>query len=490
MATSILFPGSTAGPALSADPTSYTFGVQISVSQNCVLNAVRFFSPTGAAVLPQTIGVYQVTGAGTGTLVHSESATWSGAAGSGWVRAKFSAPPALVTGTQYKVVVLQNTGANWYGTFSHYWSTVVPSSGSLVSGIITAPGNAGADGGQCTFNMGAALTYPTSSFNESNYYISPEVATEKFNTGTTAAIGGQVHSTPFTFTIPAGVAVGDVMVVAVDTFTFTPASLGVSTPTSGTGGANTWTPVAPGVTGGPSGGVQNYSTAWWRVATATDPGSTFTISWTGAIPSNDQFWWTACLVSYTGFYTASPLGAVPAPNAGAGTAVGACPSGSTQRANSWSVYLCPSTIGGSGSITGIPSGTIQRELLNPGSGVDCAIADSNGAVGDAASGIGGGSFTANNPSDWWSAWTLELATEASSGANVNGVPAAVAVAAPTGTENTTVNGVPAAVAATAPTGTESISLTGPVASVAVAAPIGQARGVVASKGGLFLAHFP
>jgi len=54
----------------------------------------------------------------------------------------------------------------------------------ITSGPLSAPNNAGGDGGQDTFNVGGSLTYPSGSFNAANYWLDPEV------TATAAAGGG------------------------------------------------------------------------------------------------------------------------------------------------------------------------------------------------------------------------------------------------------------------------------------------------------------
>jgi hypothetical protein len=239
------------------------------------------------------------------------------------------------------------------------------------------------------------------------------------NTGTTATLGQSAHTVPFTFTIPAGVLAGDVMLVSVNTFSFPLTGPATSTPTSGGG---SWTAVGP-LVAAQDGTAGVFATAWYRVATAGDPGSTFTISWTGGVGGTDGFWWTATHDSYTGFWTPDPVAQSITPTSGAQTAVGSCPSGTSLRSGSWVVQLGPITPNSSGTITGVPSGMTQRQLSNGNSGVSCASADSGASVGAAGTPIGGGSFTTSNATDnWWAEWTIELATV--------GAPAA-AVSAPT-----------------------------------------------------------
>lgn len=187
MVTYRLWPSSPAA-TLTADPVAYTMGTQFSVSQAATLSGVWFYSAAGAAVLPQTIALYQFIGSA--SLVHSETASWSGAAGSGWVRAAFASPPVLTAGVAYKAAVLQNTAANWYSATAHYWDTG-PGSNGLTNGILSAPNNTGANGGQCSYTAGSALQYPATSFNATSYWIDPEVTT-----GTTLQGAASLAATP------------------------------------------------------------------------------------------------------------------------------------------------------------------------------------------------------------------------------------------------------------------------------------------------------
>jgi hypothetical protein len=157
--------------ALTADTTAYTMGVQFTVSRPMVLQAIWFFSAAGAASLPSTITLYQVSG---GTVIHSEAATWSGAAGSGWVRAAFTSPPSVAAATAYKAAIFDNAGNSFYATTANYWSSG-PGASGITNGPLSAPNNAGGDGGQDTFTVGAGQAYPATASNASNYWLDPEV---------------------------------------------------------------------------------------------------------------------------------------------------------------------------------------------------------------------------------------------------------------------------------------------------------------------------
>ena len=167
--------GQPATPAtLTADAQPYTMGVQFSVSSAAVsptLSGIWFYSAPSAVDLPGTIALYAVAGA---SLVHSETPSWSGAVGSGWVRSSFASPPALTAATDYKACVLQSAAANWYAATANYW-TSGPGASGITSGPVTAPNSAGGDGGQDTFTNSGTIAYPATSFNGGNYWVDPEI---------------------------------------------------------------------------------------------------------------------------------------------------------------------------------------------------------------------------------------------------------------------------------------------------------------------------
>lgn len=174
MAVYTLFSQGATGSSLTADNLGYTMGVQFSVTltggQTATMSGIWFYSATGATVLPATITLWDTTG----TLIHSETPSWSGAAGSGWVRSSFSSPPSLTSGTNYVGSVFYGGGSNWYSTIAHYWDTGAGQNG-ITNGPLSAPNNAGASHGQDSFNQAVSQQFPNTSFNATNYWMDPEV---------------------------------------------------------------------------------------------------------------------------------------------------------------------------------------------------------------------------------------------------------------------------------------------------------------------------
>lgn len=182
MPVSTLFGQPAAPVTLTADNATYTMGVQFSVSAPAALTGLWFFSPPGAVDLPAACCIYLITGAGTGSQVAGTvqlTPSWSGAAGSGWVKVTYDGSVTLTPGNQYRACILHNQGGNFYGATATYWAGGGPGAGGITSGVLSAPAAINADlTNQDAFLANtAALTYPTGQFQSSNYWIDVEVTT-------------------------------------------------------------------------------------------------------------------------------------------------------------------------------------------------------------------------------------------------------------------------------------------------------------------------
>lgn len=201
--------GQPASPAtLASDGATYNMGVQFSVNvSGATATGIWFYSPPGADVLPDWIDIYQVTGGGTGTLVVQQNLpSWSGAVGSGWVRASFTSPPTLTSGQAYKGCVAKTTGGNFYAATAHYWDTG-SGSGGVTNGPLSAPNNAGADVGQDSFaGPLASPSYPNGAFNAANYWVDVEVTTSGATNVSVSDAAGMVES----LTIATAISLADV----------------------------------------------------------------------------------------------------------------------------------------------------------------------------------------------------------------------------------------------------------------------------------------
>lgn len=148
--------------------TGGTVGLHFSVSEACPLAALWLYSPSGHSltVLPTAIALYDYA---TNALIHSETGvTWSGAAGSGWVRAAFASPPELAPGTEYTAAAFRSSGAWFIYDSDTGWS------GDVTSGPITAPVSDGTQGWYNEDNT-TAISFPGSQLAGYNWYLDVEV---------------------------------------------------------------------------------------------------------------------------------------------------------------------------------------------------------------------------------------------------------------------------------------------------------------------------
>jgi hypothetical protein len=149
-----------------------TNGLHFTVSVASTLAGIWHYSPSGYSQtqLPVTIGLYTTQSSpSTGTLVTSQAATWSGAAGSGWVFAAFTSPPSLASGTAYMAVQFRNDATDGWFCFTD------PFTWPVTSGIVTAPEDVST--GQGWYNIGTALAFPATQLAGYNWWMDVQVTT-------------------------------------------------------------------------------------------------------------------------------------------------------------------------------------------------------------------------------------------------------------------------------------------------------------------------
>jgi hypothetical protein len=142
-----------------------TNGIKFSVSSPANLTGYWFYSFSGAGQLPARVALFD----NTGTLVpgtDDTSPSWSGAAGSGWVKYTFASPPALSTGIQYTAAVSNSptSGNTWYSITAGSWS------GGITNGPLSCPDQAD------TFND-FSWGFPSGAFGNFNIWLDVEVTT-------------------------------------------------------------------------------------------------------------------------------------------------------------------------------------------------------------------------------------------------------------------------------------------------------------------------
>ena len=221
-----------------------------------------------------------------------------------------------------------------------------------------------------------------------------------YNTGVT---GSASTASSVNITIPSGVNVNDVMIMALEVFCETSTAPTISF--SGAGGSWTLVPMTSGTnpevaTAGSS--IWSYCYAYYRVATAGDPGATLTISESGS--ASGTTWLSVDIEAYTGANTSSPIDVATGSNANNSNTTQPGPTINTVQANDWGIQLAGAGIG-SGTLGGPAT---SRHTVTSTALIAAGISDTNGAVAAGAS-IGGGTWTQGGGSAWWSLFTIGLA---------------------------------------------------------------------------------
>ncbi len=139
----------------SGDASSVEVGVTFTAQQNGFISGIRFYKST--ANVGTHIGNLWSSG---GVLL--ASATFAGESASGWQKVTFSSPVAITANTSYVASYFAPSGH--YSADSGYFAT---------SGVSNPPlaalANSSAANG--TFSYTSVSTFPTSSFNATNYWV-------------------------------------------------------------------------------------------------------------------------------------------------------------------------------------------------------------------------------------------------------------------------------------------------------------------------------
>lgn len=150
-----------------------TIAMEFAVSAGQQVTNIWHYSAPACTALPDDCAVYSV--ASQTAVVTVPSATWSGAAGSGWVRCTNFPATALAAGS-YKVATHRAaTGPQWFSAVDAFFTTGGGSAG-FTNGPLSAPNSAGSANGQGSFNntTPGVLTYPTQT-NGETYWLDVEI---------------------------------------------------------------------------------------------------------------------------------------------------------------------------------------------------------------------------------------------------------------------------------------------------------------------------
>ncbi len=136
------------------DNSPLELGMKFSASTSGTLTGIRFYKATGDTG-PHTGSIWTADG----TLI--ATVTFTNESLSGWQTAKFSSPIQITAGTTY-IASYHTTGS--YVATANYFST------DHTSGALTGLSSA-ASGGNGVFSYGTNTTFPTSSYQASNYWV-------------------------------------------------------------------------------------------------------------------------------------------------------------------------------------------------------------------------------------------------------------------------------------------------------------------------------
>lgn len=147
-----------------------TVTTEFTMSADAALSGIWYYSPSGSTGLPAQCGIFRTSDQ---ALIASNVApSWSGAAGSGWIRCVFPGTDTLHNTVTYLVAVYLGN-ANVGGKQTLFWTTG-PGASGFTSGPLTAPNYTSSGNVQGMVQSGnLGLAYPT--ITESGSWYGPDV---------------------------------------------------------------------------------------------------------------------------------------------------------------------------------------------------------------------------------------------------------------------------------------------------------------------------
>jgi hypothetical protein len=157
--------GQTGGGHIDSFTDPLLNGVAFSVSAAVTLTGIWWYSASGAGQLPVACGVFD---SGTHLVVtgtQDNSPTWSGAAGSGWVRCGYDGSVTLSPSSSYVAAVWNGAtgGQQWYSISS---GPVSP----ITSGPLSSPSD------PSRWTESASFSFPDQTYGDNNIWADVEVS--------------------------------------------------------------------------------------------------------------------------------------------------------------------------------------------------------------------------------------------------------------------------------------------------------------------------
>ena len=179
----------------SGDGSAVTVGTAFTSDSPGFITGVRFYK-SAANTGTHVGGLYTASG----TLL--ASATFTGESASGWQTVNFSSPVSVTANTTYIVAYFAPLGH--YSADPDYWFTPSPTGGNILDSSPLHAVQASTTVNNGFFSYGAGLTFPTSTFQDTNYYVDPTFmpATGSPGQPTNVVASGANASATVTWTAP------------------------------------------------------------------------------------------------------------------------------------------------------------------------------------------------------------------------------------------------------------------------------------------------
>ena len=165
-------------PTTNSDDFEETMGTEFTLSEQCALNKIWYYSPPDSTQLPTRCGIWNVSTREVVSDTDNSSPSWSGPAASGWISCSYSG--VILPAGDYNVAVYTPGGSdNFYLETENYFGGDGPaSSAGITYGPLSAPNVANATApGQTTYQHGGWLypdTYDTE-FDGQNRWVDVEI---------------------------------------------------------------------------------------------------------------------------------------------------------------------------------------------------------------------------------------------------------------------------------------------------------------------------
>lgn len=167
MSAYTLFAQGATGGHDDSDGDPQALGTAFTVTSGVSLTGIWQWSASGCTRLPGACAIWD---SGTGLAIpgtENDSPSWSGAAGSGWIRCAYDGSVTLSPGTSYVAATWNgaSAGGEWYGITAGSWA------GGITNGPLSCP-----DQANRFREPSAAFQVPASAFGNFNIWVDVEVS--------------------------------------------------------------------------------------------------------------------------------------------------------------------------------------------------------------------------------------------------------------------------------------------------------------------------